>query len=168
MFFGFIRDYKGLDLLLHAINHEYFRKNDIKCIVAGEYYGNEEKYNTLINELNIRDLLILKTDFIPDNEVKYYFCAVDLVVQPYKTATQSGISQLAYHFEKPMVVTDVGGLAEIVENGKAGYVVKPEPEKIKDAVIEFFDEDKSLLFSENLKKRKIEFSWTNFVKNILN
>ena len=168
MFFGFIRDYKGLDLLLHAMNDEYLRKNDIKCIVAGEYYGNEEKYNALINELNIKDLLILKTDFIPDCEVKYYFCAVDLVVQPYKTATQSGISQLAYHFEKPMVVTDVGGLAEIVENGKAGYVVKPEPEKINNAVIEFFEKDKSLFFSDNLKKRKMEFSWRNFVMNILN
>jgi glycosyltransferase involved in cell wall biosynthesis len=168
MFFGFIRDYKGLDLLLHAINDKYFRKNDIKCIVAGEYYGNEEKYNTLINELNIRDLLILKTDYIPDNEVKYYFCASELIVQPYKTATQSGISQLAYHFEKPMVVTDVGGLAEIVENGKAGYVVLPDPEKIKDAIIEFFEKDNRSYFSDNLKKRKIEFSWRSFVMNILN
>jgi glycosyltransferase involved in cell wall biosynthesis len=168
IFFGFIRDYKGLDLLFHAINDDYFRKTDIKCIVAGEYYGNEEKYNSLIDELNIRDILILKTDFIPDNEVRYFFCAADLVVQPYKTATQSGISQLAYHFERPMVVTDVGGLAEIVENGKAGYVVEPEPLKIKEAIIEFFEKDKSSLFSENLKKRKMEFSWKNFVMKILN
>lgn len=167
MFFGFIRDYKGLDLLLEALNDKFFVLKGIKCIVAGEYYGNEQKYIDLIDILNIRDLLILKTDFIPNEEVKYYFSAADLIVQPYKTATQSGISQLAYHFEKPMVVTNVGGLAEIVENGKSGYVVEPEVCEIKKALKDFFTEEKNDTFTINLKKKKEEFSWKNFVKSTL-
>ncbi|HHH52594.1 MAG TPA: glycosyltransferase, partial [Bacteroidetes bacterium] len=123
MFFGFIRDYKGLDLLLEAMADNRIQQAGIKCIVAGEYYGNKDKYDSLIKKLGIESSLILKTEFISNNEVKYYFSAADLIVQPYKSATQSGISQLAYHFEKPMVVTNVGGLPEIVENGKSGYVV---------------------------------------------
>lgn len=167
MFFGFIRDYKGLDLLLEAMNDDFFKTNNIKCIVAGEYYGNEQKYIDLIDKLNIRDSLILKTDFIPNEEVKYYFCAADLIVQPYKTATQSGISQLSYHFEKPMVVTNVGGLAEIVENGKSGYVVEPEVGELKKALKDFFSTDKYDTFTENLKLKKEEFSWKNFVKSFM-
>ena len=168
MFFGFIRGYKGLDLLFEALNDDYFRENKIKCIVAGEYYGNEQKYLDQIEKLKIMDLLVMKTDFIPNEEVKYFFCAADLIVQPYKTATQSGISQLAYHFEKPMVVTNVGGLAEIVEHGKAGYVVEPDKEEIKKAMIDFFHEKKYDVFSDELRKKKQEFSWNNFVKKILN
>ena len=168
MFFGFIRDYKGLDLLLQAMNNPEIRKMNIKCIVAGEYYGNEEKYNKLIKELNISDNLILKTDFIPNEEVKYYFSAADLIVQPYKSATQSGISQLAYHFEKPMVVTNVGGLPEIVDNGKSGYVVNPDPNDIANAIIDFFKTGNENIFAEKVKEKKKEFSWNNFVKKMIN
>lgn len=166
LFFGFIRDYKGLDLLLEAIADDFFRENNIKCIVAGEYYGNEQKYLDLIEKLHINDLLVLKTDFISNDEVRYYFSAADLVVQPYKTATQSGISQLAYHFLTPMIVTDVGGLKEIVGHGKAGYVVKPDPKEIKDAIIDFFKNNNGDKFREFLKQKKLEFSWSNFVNKI--
>lgn len=167
MFFGFIRDYKGLDLLLKAMANEDIKKMGIKCIVAGEYYGNKEKYEKLIKDLNIGDSLILKTDFIPNEEVKYYFSAADLIVQPYKTATQSGISQLAYHFEKPMVVTNVGGLPEIVDNGQSGYVVEPDPEDISNAIIDFFKTGNENIFSEKVKEKKKEFSWYNFVIKML-
>lgn len=167
MFFGFIRDYKGLDLLLEAMNNEEIKKLGIKCIVAGEYYGNKEKYEKMIRELNIEDRLVLKTDFIPNEEVKYYFSAADLIVQPYKSATQSGISQLAYHFEKPMVVTNVGGLPEIVDNGKSGYVVNPGPEDIANAIVDFFKTGNDNIFSEKVKEKKKEFSWYNFVNKMI-
>ncbi len=167
MFFGFIRDYKGLDLLLEAMADKKVGDAGIKCIVAGEYYGNKEKYDKIIQELGIKDRLVLRTDFISNEEVRYYFCAADLVVQPYITATQSGISQIAYHFEKPMIVTDVGGLPEIVEHGKAGYVVKPKSEEISKSILDFFEGNKISNFEEAVKRKKKEFSWRNFVQKIL-
>lgn len=167
MFFGFIRDYKGLDLLLRAMDNKEIKEKNIKCIIAGEYYGNKEKYDSLIEELGIKDNLVLKTDYIPNEDVKYYFSAADLIIQPYKTATQSGISQIAYHFEKPMIVTNVGGLPEIVENGKTGYVVNREPEEISQAIINYFEGDRINKFEEAVKAKKKEFSWFNFVSKIL-
>src|SRR5690606_13449572 len=135
LFFGFIRKYKGLDLLLEAMAEPGIRDTDIRLIVAGEYYIDEQYYQELIRKLGIRDQLILCTDFIPNDEVRYYFSACDVVVQPYRTATQSGISQIAYHFGKPMIVTNVGGLPEIVPDGKVGYVVAPEPGEIAAAIL---------------------------------
>lgn len=167
MFFGFIRDYKGLDLLIEAMADDRISKENIKCIVAGEYYGNKDKYESLIDELGVRAKLVLKTDFISNDEIKYFFSAADLIVQPYKTATQSGISQIAYHFEKPMVVTNVGGLPEIVEHGKAGYVVEPERKAISQSILDFFEGNNAKDFEEAVKRKKKEFSWSNFVKKVL-
>jgi len=167
MFFGFIRDYKGLDLLLQAMADNRIKDKNIKCIVAGEYYGNKEKYDKLIEELNIKDRLILKTDFIANEDVKYYFSAADLIVQPYKTATQSGISQIAYHFEKPMIVTNVGGLPEIVENGKTGYVVERDADEIANAILNYFEGNRIDNFVEAVREKKKEFSWKNFVMEVL-
>ncbi len=167
MFFGFIRDYKGLDLLLRAMDNKEIKEKNIKCIIAGEYYGNKEKYDNLINELGIKESLVLKTDYISNEDVKYYFSAADLIVQPYKTATQSGISQIAYHFEKPMIVTNVGGLPEIVENGKTGYVVNRDPEEISQSILNYFEGNRINKFEEAVKAKKKEFSWFNFVSKIL-
>lgn len=168
MFFGFIRDYKGLDILLEAINDDFFRKNKIKCLVAGEYYGNEQYYNDLIEKLKIEDLIIKRTDFIPNEEVKYYFSVVDVIVQPYKSATQSGISQMAYHFETPMIVTNVGGLSEIIKDQKDGFVVPPDPLSIRNAIKVFFSNpEKVEIFKTNLRNKKQEFSWKNFVHKII-
>ncbi len=164
LFFGFIRDYKGLDLLLKAMTEKRLASLGVKCIIAGEYYGNEEQYEALIEELEIGDRLHLHNHFIPNEEVKYFFGAADLVVQPYKTATQSGISQMAYHFEKPMVVTKVGGLPEIVPDGEAGFVVEKSPQAIADAIVTFFEEDKSEAFTHSVRSRKALFSWENMVK----
>lgn len=167
LFFGFIRDYKGLDLLLRAMDDAKIKNQKLKLIVAGEFYGNQEKYESLIDELNLNDSVILKSDFIPDEKVKYYFAAVDLLVQPYKSATQSGIAQIAYHFELPMVVTNVGGLPEIVIDGQSGYVVEPEPKAIADAIHRFFADDKSDEFTRGTIELKKQFSWRNLAESFL-
>lgn len=167
LFFGFIRKYKGLDLLLEAMADERIRKENIKLIVAGEFYEDRKPYDEIIEKNNLTDRLILKTDFIPDDEVKYYFCASDLIVQPYRNATQSGISQIAYHFEKPMVVTNVGGLSEIIPHGKAGYVVNSQPKDIADAIISFYNSGKEKEFIEGVIDEKKKFSWKNIMDGIL-
>lgn len=164
LFFGFIRDYKGLDLLLEAMADERLVAADVKLILAGEYYSNEVKYETMIDELGIRDRIIFHTRFVSNAEVRYFFGAADLVVQPYRTATQSGISQLAYHFEKPMVVTRVGGLPEIVPHGKAGYVIDQEASQLADAVLDFYEHHRAADFRSGLQEQKQRFSWSGFVE----
>ncbi len=166
LFFGFIRDYKGLDLLLNAMADERVRKLNVKLIVAGEYYGNREAYERLIRQLHIGEKLIMNTGYIPSEEVKYYFAAADLVAQPYKSATQSGISQMAYHFEKPMLVTEVGGLAEIVPDGEAGYVVPVDARAIAGAITDFFQNDKAATFAKGVAKGKQRFSWASMVEGL--
>ncbi len=136
LFFGLVRKYKGLDLLLRAI--PMVEARDVTVIVAGEFYDKKEDYLVLADELNINFRVIIRDEYIPDDVVKYYFSAADLVVQPYRSATQSGVTQIAYHFEVPMVVSDAGGLPEIVEDGVTGFVVKPEPEMIAGAINRFF------------------------------
>ncbi|MDZ7777067.1 MAG: glycosyltransferase [Bacteroidales bacterium] len=130
LFFGFIRDYKGLDLLLKAMKAISRKFPEVRLVVAGEFYAKADYYLDLIKTLEIEEVVILKTEFIPREAVADYFCAADLVVQPYKSATQSGVTQIAYHFEKPMVVTNVGGLGELVPDGKTGLVTDTEPEAI--------------------------------------
>lgn len=159
LFFGFIRDYKGLDLLLKAFADNYFSQKNIKLIVAGEFYADETKYLKLIENLGITKRVILKTDYIPNTEVANYFNAADIIVQPYKTATQSGVTQIGYHFNKPMLVTNVGGLAEIIPHGKAGYVVPAKPEDISMALQDFFGNNRIKTFESNLINEKKRFSW---------
>lgn len=166
LFFGFIREYKGLDLLLDAMADERMEQLGVKLIVAGEFYGDSRPYIDRISRLEIGDRVVMHTDFIPDHEVNRYFCAADLVVQPYKSATQSGVSQIAYHFEKPMVVTHVGGLPEIVPDGKAGFVVEPTPQAIADAIVRYFKEDWSLKMQEGVRDEKRKYSWSNMTKAI--
>jgi len=166
LFFGFIREYKGLDLLLEAMSDERIRAMGVQLIVAGEFYGNSEKYEQQIQQLQIENQLILHTEFIAKEAVKYYFAAADLVVQPYKSATQSGISQLAYHFERPMVVTKVGGLPEIVPHGEAGYVVEVQPRAIADAIVDFFEGGNSLKLTAGVIKNKQRFSWSAFAETL--
>jgi D-inositol-3-phosphate glycosyltransferase len=166
LFFGFIREYKGLDLLLKAFADGRLVNSNFKLIVAGEFYCDPKPYYDLIKEHQLENKVILSSDFIPDSEVLDYFCAADLVVQPYKSATQSGVTQIAYHFNKPMIITDVGGLAEFVPDGKVGYVVKPEPEKIADAILKFFNEKKEQEFSANAAKEKEKYSWTRMIEAV--
>jgi glycosyltransferase involved in cell wall biosynthesis len=166
LFFGFIRKYKGLDLLLEAMADERMSKAGIKLVVAGEFYEDEKQYQDQIEKLGIKDRLILKTDFIPDSEVKYYLCAADVVIQPYRNATQSGVTPLAYHFEKPMVVTNVGGLPALVTHTEAGIVTEPNPPSIATGILQFFEtgEDHFIPF---LREKKKLLSWSFLTTKIL-
>lgn len=167
LFFGFIRKYKGLDWLLEAMNDERIKNQNFKLIIAGEFYGDEEVYTQLIKQYQLSETVKLFTNFIPNDEVRYYFCAADLIVQPYKTATQSGITQIAYHFEKPMVVTNVGGLAENVPDGKVGFVAEPNPTSIADAILHFFEPNSIPELEQNIRIEKEQYSWENFTKKLL-
>lgn len=164
LFFGFIRKYKGLDLLLEAMADPRIREAGIRLLVAGEFYEDETAYRELIKRLQIEDLLLLHTDFIPDQDVKYYLSAADAVIQPYRNATQSGVTPLAYHFEVPMVVTNVGGLPDLVPHGRSGLVTKPEPTAIADAILEFYQKGKQH-FIPSLR-RKEKYSWEIMVESI--
>lgn len=158
LFFGLIREYKGLDWLLEAFaKSKVSQINDVKLVVAGEFYGNGDKYITLAKTLGIEDKIVWHTEYVPDSEVRYYFGAADLIVQPYKTATQSGVTQIAYHFEKPMLVTAVGGLSEIVPNGKVGYSVEPNIDAIAAALTDFCINPHD--FTDGIKVEKKKYSW---------
>lgn len=164
LFFGFIREYKGLDLLLEAMADDRMRSAGIELIAAGEYYDKavEANNNSIIEKHRLQKVVHLKTDFIPNSEVRYYFSAADLVVQPYKHATQSGITQIAFHFEKPMVVTNVGGLAEVVPDGKVGFVAEPNPTSIADAILKFYEPNSIPGLQQHILAEKKKYSWETF------
>lgn len=166
LFFGFIRKYKGLDLLLEAITDPRIRAAGIKLLIAGEFYDNPAIYQSIIEKNKLHDQLILRTDFIPDAEVKYYLCAADAVVQPYRNATQSGVTPLSYHFEKPMIVTNVGGLPGLVPHEKVGLVCEPSPPAIAAAILRFYELGEEH-FLPGIKEEKLKYSWTTLVENIL-
>ena len=173
LFFGFIRKYKGLDMLLEAMSvlknlNPLLRDpqdSNIRLLIAGEFYEEKTPYLEQIEKLHIKDQLILRTDFIPDNEVKYYLCAADAVIQPYRNATQSGVTPLAYHFEKPMVVTNVGGLPTLVPDEKVGLVVEPNPQAIANGILKFYQLGEAY-FIPHLRREKQKYSWVNLVKAI--
>lgn len=162
LFFGFIRKYKGLDLLLQAMADERMRQADINLLIAGEFYEDENSYLQLIKENSLESSVVLRTNFIPDSEVKYYLCSGDCVVQPYRNATQSGVTPLAYHFERPMIVTNVGGLPSLVPHQKSGLVCEPNPKSIADAILEFYQLGENY-FIPHLREEKKKYSWRNLV-----
>lgn len=166
LFFGFIRDYKGLDLLLEALASSTLSGLNVRLLIAGEFYGNEEKYMDIIRNRNLDDKVVLRTSFIPNTEVYLYFSACDLVVQPYRHATQSGVTQIAYHFGKPIITTNVGGLAEMIPDGKVGYVVSPDPESIAKAIYRFYHEKKAAEFASNVLIERERFSWEGLLEEI--
>ena len=167
LFFGFIRKYKGLDLLLEAMKDERIKASGIRLIVAGEFYDDKETYLQQIADYGIAERVHLFTEFIPNNDIRYYFSAADLVVQPYRSATQSGITQVAYHFEKPMVVTNVGGLAEVVPDGKTGFVTGPDATEIATAILKFYSPDSLPGLQENIRQEKQKYSWDTFLNSLL-
>ena len=166
LFFGFIRDYKGLDVLLEAMADDRLKDENLKALIAGEFYSNRDKYDQLVSSLNIESRLVRVHEFIKNEDVATYFCAADVVVQPYKSATQSGVTQIAYHFNKPMIVTNVGGLPELVPDGKAGYVVNVDSKELADAIVKYYDEDKEQQMMEEVKKLRYQFSWEILVQRI--
>ena len=166
LFFGFVRKYKGLDLMLQAMSDTRIMDLGIKLIIAGEFYDDKTEYTDMIHDLGIVKNIIMKSDFIPADKVKDYFCAADMITQTYRTATQSGVTQIAYSFNRPMLVTDVGGLAEIVPNNKVGYVTSQNPTEIADAIIDFYKNNKEEEFSINTSLEKKRFSWKFFVEGL--
>jgi glycosyltransferase involved in cell wall biosynthesis len=167
LFFGFIRKYKGLDILLDALAILKTKGNtDFKVLIAGEFYEDRKPFDEQITRLGLENMLILKTDFIPDSEVRNYFCAADMVIQPYRNATQSGVTPLAYHFEIPMIVTNVGGLPSLVPDGKVGLVAEPNAASIAKKIAEYFTIDEQF-FIANLKEEKKKFSWEKMVEAIV-
>jgi len=134
--------------------------------VAGEFYENPQPYLEQIIDLKLEGLVELRTGFIPDSEVRNYFSVADLIAQPYRSATQSGVSQIAYHFEKPMLVTNVGGLASTVPDQKVGYVVEVEPKNIADALVDFYTNNRASMMIENIKIEKQKFTWSRMTDAI--
>lgn len=158
LFFGLIRDYKGLDLLLRA--WAKWMPEGRKLLIAGEFYASREKYIALIEQLGLQDRVVLHDRFIADEDVKYYFSAADALVLPYRTATQSGVTQIAYNFSLPMIVTRVGGLPEIVPDGRVGLVCEADAESIKEALQALYDGDRLQTFKENFAQERKRFSWS--------
>ena len=158
MFFGLIRDYKGLDTLLEA--WAKFRREGCKLLIAGEFYASRSKYISIIERLGLGEDIVLHDYFIPDDRVKYYFSAADCVVLPYKTATQSGVTQICYNFSTPVIVTDVGGLAEIVPDDRVGYVCEPSVDGVADALKRIYEGDNIARFSRNMESERERFSWS--------
>ncbi|MGM0505097.1 MAG: glycosyltransferase [Bacteroidota bacterium] len=166
LFFGIIRKYKGLDILIKALADKRLSKLPLKLMVAGEFYEERKMYDDLAAKHHLADRIIFTNGFVPADNVKYYFCASDMIVQTYKSATQSGVTQIAYHFERPMLVTDVGGLAEIVPHRKVGYVTEINPESVADALIDFFENQREEEFSKNAAIEKEKFGWDKFMEGI--
>jgi glycosyltransferase involved in cell wall biosynthesis len=164
LFFGFIRQYKGLDILLDAM--KLLQGKNIRLLVAGEFYEDAKPYHEQIARLGIADDLILKTNFITDSEVKYYLCAADVVVQPYRNATQSGVTPLAYHFEKPMIVTNVGGLPALVPHEEVGLVTEPDAAALAKTILHYFELGENH-FIPNLQREKEKYSWKKMVESII-
>ena len=166
LFFGFIRKYKGLDLLLEAMNNASIREANIKLLIAGEFYDNKEEYELIIAKYNLANSLYLRTQFIDNSEVKYYLSAADFVIQPYKNATQSGVTPLAYHFEKPMLVTSVGGLANLVPHMKVGIVTEPNADSIAAGIMKLYELGETH-FLKHLCEEKKKFSWEHLTTAII-
>ncbi len=164
LFFGFIRNYKGLDILLEAMHLP--GASGVRLLVAGEFYEDDKPYLEQVRTLHLEEKVILRTHFIPDSEVRYYLCAADAVVQPYRSATQSGVTPLAYHFEKPMIVTNVGSLPDLVPHMKAGLVCEPEPAAIAAAIAAYFQLGEQH-FIPHLREEKIKYSWKKLTAALL-
>ena len=161
LFFGLVRAYKGLDLLLDAFGQVKDQLPDLRLIIAGEFYEHEDKYRAQIDANGLTDRVILRNEFIPDADLPAYFGAASLIVQPYKSATQSGVTQVAFHFEKPMLVTNVGGLGEIVHDHQMGYACEPTPDAIAADILDYYRNNRQPPFTTYLISQKSRYAWSN-------
>lgn len=164
LFFGLVRAYKGLDLLLDAFGRVKDQLTDLQLIIAGEFYEEEDKYRAQIAANGLMERVILRNEFIPDADLRKYFGAADLIVQPYKTATQSGVTQVAFHFEKPMLVTNVGGLGEIVHDRRMGYACEPNAEAIAADLLDYFTNNRQAAYTTYLQNEKTKYAWSNLTR----
>lgn len=166
LFFGYIRKYKGLDLLIQAMADDAIKKLDIHLMIVGEFYEDASAYHLLIDSLGLQEQITLYSNYIPDDEVKNYVCSADFIIQPYKNATQSGVTPLAYHFEKPMLVTNVGGLADTVPHLKTGIVVAPSTKEIAKGIETLYELGESH-FIHNIIEEKKKYSWAQMTEKFL-
>lgn len=168
LFFGLVRAYKGLDLLLDAFGIVKDQLPHLQLIIAGEFYEDEDKYRAQIQRLGLTDRVVIRNEFVPDADLRKYFGAADIIVQPYKTATQSGVTQVAFHFEKPMLVTNVGGLGEIVHDHLMGYACEPDAKAIAMDLVDYFKEKRQADYTAYLKKEKSKYAWSNLTDAFIN
>jgi len=167
LYFGIIRDYKGFDILLNAIAELKDSGLDFHLLAGGECYGSDEKYTQLISNLGISDYITWHNKYIPDSEVSNYFSAADVVALPYRTASQSGVTQIAYSYDLPVIVTKVGGLPEIVDEGQSGFTIEPEnPKELANILEKNLKAGTFLEMATYIKKFKQKFSWEYFVNGI--
>ena len=166
LFFGYIRKYKGLDLLIQAMANETIKNLGIQLIIVGEFYEDASTYHDLVNALGLQNRISFYSNYIPDGEVKNYVCSADFIIQPYKNATQSGVTPLAYHFEKPMLVTNVGGLADTVPHLKTGIVVPPTAEEIAKGIETLYELGEKH-FIPNIIEEKKKYSWSQMTEKFL-
>jgi len=165
LFFGLIREYKGLDILIDSFS---MLDDSYQLIIAGEPYGSFDRYKEQIDKSPNRERIQLFTRYISDNEVPGFFSASDVCVLPYRSATQSGISAISYHFELPMITTNVGGLKEAIEVPGTGIVVETvDSVAIKNAIVDYFERDLGGSFSKNIIKEKERLSWGNFSNKLI-
>lgn len=167
LFFGFVRGYKGLKHLVHAMQEIVNKVEKVKLLIVGDFDGDKEDYLNLIEECGVKEFIEIHDGYIPDQEVEKFFAASDLVVLPYESATQSGIVQIAYGFEKPVIATEVGGLPEVVLDGRTGYIVPPkDSEKLAERIADYFEKDKEMEFRENIQKEAYRYSWDRMTEII--
>ncbi|MFH0989468.1 MAG: glycosyltransferase [bacterium] len=163
LFFGYIRRYKGLHILLDAMPI-ILKTMKVKLLVVGEFYGEESLYRQQIETNGLADHVAVYSGYVPNKEVGLYFSASDVVVLPYVSATQSGIVQIAYQFDKPVIATDVGGLAEVVLNERTGFIVAPnQPEEVARAVVRFYEEGREEQFVRTVAREKTKYTWDALV-----
>ena len=167
LFFGLVRAYKGLDLLLDAFGFVKDQLPNLQLIIAGEFYEDEDKYRTQIASNQLTDRVIIKNEFIADADLRKYFGVADLIVQPYKSATQSGVTQVAFHFEKPMLVTNVGGLGEIVHDHQMGYAVDPNAQAIAEALTDYYTQNRQADYTTYLIQQKENYSWAKLAESFV-
>ena len=167
LFFGLVRAYKGLDLLIDAFAEVKDELPKLHLLVAGEFYENEQTYREQIAAAGLNERVIIRNEFIADADLRKYFGAASLIVQPYRSATQSGVTQVAFHFEKPMLVTNVGGLSEIVHHGKMGYAVAPDPTKIAESLLDYYTHNRQAAFTEYLIREKDKYAWSRLTAAFL-
>lgn len=167
LFFGFVREYKGLKHLIHALPRVGEELDSVKLLIVGDFGEDKDNYLELIQRTKTEELIEIHDGYIPDHEVEKFFAACDVVVLPYESATQSGIVQIAYGFDKPVIVTAVGGLPDVVTDGKTGYVVEPRnPDKLAEKIIKFFRENKAVEFTEHVKQEAERFSWDRLTEAV--
>ena len=167
LFFGLVRAYKGLDLLLDAFGFVKDQLPNLQLIIAGEFYEDEDKYRTQIASNQLTNRVIIKNEFIADADLRKYFGAADLIVQPYKSATQSGVTQVAFHFEKPMLVTNVGGLGEIIHDHQMGYAVDPNAQAIAEALTDYYTQNRQADYTAYLIQQKENYSWAKLAESFV-